>query len=253
MFLFLLSFLLCWLFYMEFLKEMGRSGLVSPALQQILTVFLGLYFIFGFFLFSFSLFSFSLARPFPHSFIFLALPALFLLSFAFCLQKQKRQTLFERMRDLLIPVSAKMKLGSGFMDAWEKSAAEMDKRGIQEEILKISEALLFQKNFQHPDKRIEDILHHLSAVRSSPHPLKRLKHLEQKLKTEQAFYRKAGQVLLQLRIQSGVLSCLYFGLLIWTLIFYGSKYSALMLSSFFCFATGLFWILKTGRKMKWSL
>ena len=241
--LFLLNFLLFWLFYIKFLKALGDSGLIGSEFQRLLNVLLGGYFVFGFFL----------ARSAPHSLIFFALPAVFLSSFAFFQQKQRRQNLFEQLRGLLVPVSAKMKLGSGFMDAWEKSAQEMDSLGGQEEILKISEALLFQKQFRHPDKRIEDMAHHLSGIRNSHNPIKRLRHLEQKLKTEQAFYRKAGQVLLQLRIQSGVLSFLYFGLLIWTVIFYGGKYSALMLVSFLCFSLGLFWILKTGRKMKWSL
>lgn len=241
--LFSLSFLLCWLFCLKSIREIRGLGLAGPDFQKILSAALGVYFVFGFFL----------ARAFPYSFVFLALPAGFFPALAFFLQKQRRQTLFERLRELALPISAKMKLGSGFIDSWEKSVQEMDQRGIEGEMLKISEALLFQKNFRNPDKRIEDIVHHLRSVRNSPHPLKRLRHLEQKLKTEQAFYRKAGRVLLQLRIQSAVLACLYLGLLIWTAVFYGSRHANLMLASFFCFSAGLFWIMKTGRKMKWSL
>ncbi len=241
--LFSLSFLLCWLFCLKSIREIKSLGPAGADFQRILSAALGVYFVFGFFL----------ARAFPYSFIFLALPAGGVPALAFFLQKQRRQTLFDRLRDLALPISAKMKLGSGFIDSWEKSVREMDRRGIEGEILKISDALLFQKNFRHPDRRIEDIVHHLRAVRNSPHPLRRLRHLEQKLKTERAFYRKSGQVLLQLRIQSGVLACLYLGLLVWTALFYGSRHVNLMLASFFCFSAGLFWIMKTGRKMKWSL
>ena len=49
-------------------------------------------------------------------------------------------------------------------------------------------------------------------VHQSSSPLKKLQHLQRKVKIEQSFHIKSKRALLQIRIQSGILSLFYFGL-----------------------------------------
>jgi len=154
---------------------------------------------------------------------------------------------------LLIPLESQMKLGLSVINAWQKSLRELTTEKAKDKAKKITDILKFQNEFHSPDKEIENFIKDLITIHQSAQPLQRLKNLQRKLKVEQSFRIKSKRALLQIRIQSGILSFFYFGLLTWTIMAYGNRYIHLILVSFLFFCTGLLWIFKTGRKMKWSV
>ena len=236
---FIIIFLLSGYFCLEFLKDESFSKTIRPFFRQILFFSLSLYFILGFLFIS-------------ESFYFL-FPIFFLLSLLWFLQNHKNKSLLSHLHHLLRDLSSQMKLGLSFTSAWGKCIEDIEQKEIQRQLADISEILKFERHFQHPDQSITNLVQDLIAIKKSPQPLKKLNLLEQKVKIEQSFYRRANQILFQLRIQSSVITLLYIGLLTWTLVFYGSKHPVLISISFLCFSLGLFWIFNIGKKMKWSL
>ena len=233
-----LNFLLFWNISLTFLKEF-------PPLPWLKTLFYALvfYFITGFLL---------QPNPFP-AFIFFSTPLFLLFSGFLIWEKKKDKVFLWSLYKILPPLIAQMKLGFGFLDAWQRCVKEEKNKTIAGKLKEVSEILRFQKPFSHIRKEIKDFVIHLSQARNSPQCLKRLTQLQEKIKVEQFFHRKASRVLLQLKLQSFILSFLYLSLLIWTLWSSGFNYPKLIGLSLFLFSVGLFWIFKTGQKMKWSL
>ena len=240
---FIIFCLICvlnWDFSRKFLKETEKRRLITARSRRILTLFLIFYFSFGLILQN---------NPLLIGFFYI-LPTGFLLSFMFYQQKRKERDLLENLYSLLPNLIAQMKLGLGFMDAWEKSLQTMKDTAF---LQKISEALRFQKEGYHSHPETRHFLSHLMTARKSARPLKQIQHLQQKVQVKQFFLRKRRQVLFQLRLQSSVMALLYSGLVIWNLFHYGLKYISLILLSFLLFFSGLLWIFKTGKTLKWSL
>ena len=199
--------------------------MITAGLRRILTFFLIFYFSFGLILQN---------NP-PLAGFFYVLPTGFLL---------------ENLYSLLPTLTAQMKLGLGFMDAWNKSLQTIEDRTDPVFLQKISESLRFQKDNSHPHLEIRHLLSHLMTARKSARPLKQITHLQQKVQVKQFFRRKSQQVLFQLRLQSGVMTLLYSGLVIWNLLHYGLRYISLVLLSFLLFFSGLLWIFKMGKHLQ---
>lgn len=234
-----LNFFLFWNLSFHLLKEL------SPApYLKIFSPLLLFYFLIGLFL--------QIKAPL-WIFIFYSIPVFLLSAAIFINQKQQEQKFLLELYKFLPPLIAQMKLGLGFLDAYQQSLKNMENQELIRKLQDILYTLRFQKRFSHPKKEITEFVHHINQARRSSQPLKRLKQLHEKIKIEQLFHRKSSKVLMQLKLQSGILSFLYFSLLLWTVFFSGLKHFHLILLSFFFFFIGLVWIFKTGRKMKWSL
>ena len=188
-----------------------------------------------------------------YSFLFFLLPPAFFLTLLVFLNRQEEKNLLSQLSSLLIPLESQMKLGLSFINSWRKSLEGIKSSKTKNRIRQIGDILEFQNQFYYPDREIENLVNDLIIIHKSPTPLKRLKHLQRKIKVEQTFRMKSKRVLLQIRLQSGILSLFYFSLLIWTIQAYGNKYGGLILLSFLFFCVGLIWIFKSGRKMKWSV
>ena len=230
-------------FSRKLLKEMEDRRLITAWLRRFSTFFLIFYFFFGLILQN---------NP-PLAGFFYVLPPGFLLSFMFYQQKKKEKDLLENLYALLPTLMAQMKLGLGFMDAWSKSLQTIEDKVDPSFLRRVSESLRFQKDDSHPHPETRHFLSHLITARKSARPLKQIQHLQQKVQVKQFFHRKSRQVLFQLRLQSSVMALLYSGLVIWNLFHYGLKYISLILLSFLLFFSGLLWIFKTGKTLKWSL
>ena len=234
-----LSFFLFWNLSVSLLKELSPIPFL-----KIFSPILFLYFLSGLLL--------QIKSPI-WIFIFYFIPV-FLLSAAVLInQKQKEKRVLQELYKFLPSLIAQMKLGFGFLDAYQRSLKNMENKELICKLQDILYTLRFQKHFSHPKKEIKEFVYHINQARLSPQPLKRLNQLHEKIKIEQLFHRKSSKILLQLKLQSGILSFLYFSLLLWTILFSGLKHLLLILLSFFFFFIGLVWIFKTGRKMKWSL
>ena len=236
---FTIHFLLCGYFCLEFLKDENISKMLSPFFKRFLSFGLIFYFLFIFFFLPKSFYTFG---------------SLFFLIFLFwILKKQNHDALLFHLQNLLPLLSSQMKLGLSFMSSWQKSIEDVDQKEIYRQLLDITSVLQFEKRFQHAYLPVVNMVEDLIRIKKSAQPIKKLNLLEKKVKNEVAFYRSARQTLFQLRIQSIILSLLYFSLLIWTFAIYKTKYLHLMSLSFVFFSIGLFWIFKSGRKMKWSI
>ena len=192
-------------------------------------------------------------KDYSFSFLFCLLPLGFLLSLLVFLQKKEESDLLFQLSSLLLPLESQMKLGSSFINAWQKGLEEVRSEKTKSKIQKITEILKFQNDFYYPIKEIENFIKDLMIIHHSSNPLKRLQHLQRKVKIEHSFQVKSKRTLFQIRIQSCILSFFYFGLLVWTLLSYKARYIHLILFSFLFFCVGLLWISKTGKKMKWSV
>ena len=188
-----------------------------------------------------------------YSFVFFLFPPAFFLALLVFLNRREEKNLLSQLSSLLIPLESQMKLGLSFINSWRKSLEGVKSSKTKNRIKQIGNILEFQNQFHYPDKEIENLVNDLIIIHKSPTPLKRLKHLQRKMKVEQTFRMKSKRVLLQIRLQSGILSLFYFSLLIWTIQAYGNKYGGLILLSFLFFCVGLIWIFKSGRKMQWSI
>ena len=200
------------------------------------------------------LFVFFCFKSFYISLIFfICLLVILLFLFGFLKRLDEKNLLFQ-LYSLLAPLESQMKLGLSVINAWQKNVKELKSEKTKEMVQKITDILKFQNEVHHPDKNIENFIKDLMFVHQSSSPLKRLRHLQRKVKVEQSFHIKSKRALLQIRIQSGILSFFYFGLLTWTIVAYGiGQYIHLILISFLFFCIGLLWIFKTGRTMKWSV
>lgn len=225
------------------IKEMFLLKLISLNAKRVLEILLIFYFmILALYL-----------KNFGFSLIFLLFPLILLLFLFVFLKKQEDRDLLFQLYSLLAPLESQMKQGAGFINAWQKSLKELKSKKIKTKAQKITEILKFQKDFHCPDREVENFIKDLIIVHQSDSPLKRLKYLQRKIRIEMAFQTKSRRLLMQIRIQSCILSFFYFGLLIWTIGAYGARYIHLTVVSFLLFFTGLLWIFKTGRKMKWSV
>ncbi len=227
----------------KLIKEIFLLDLIALNGKKFLEIFFLLYFLFVVFY----------LKDISFSIIFLLLPLIFLLFLFVFLKKQAEKDLLFQLSSLLLPLESQMKQGLGFINAWQKTIEGLKLEQIKSKLQKITEILKFQNEFYCSDKEIENFVQALMNIHRSSNPLKRLQHLQRKVKIEQAFHTKSKRALLQIRLQSVILSFFYLGLLAWTIISYKTKYMNLIFISFLLFCIGLFWIFKTGRTMKWSI
>ena len=185
-------------------------------------------------------------------FLVFASPALVLSALLF-VKRRKERNLIPCLERLLAALPAKMRLGFGFTDAFRQCLADMEDKKAAGKLQEILDSLRFNKACVHPDRNVREFVSCLNQARLSGSPLKRLRRLQEKVKTERLFQRKASRALMQLRLQSVLLTVIYSALLIWTLSLSGLKHLNLIFLSFFFFLAGLIWIFRAGRKMKWSL
>ena len=225
------------------IKEMFLLNLIPLTGKYILEICALLYFLLAFICF----------KHFHFSFIFCLFPFILLLFLFVFLKKQEERNLLFQLCSLLIPLESRMKWGLSFINAWQQGLEDLKSEKIKNKIQKMTEILKFQNEFHYPDKEVENFIKDLMTIHQSSNPLKRLQHLQRKVRIEQAFQIKSKRVLLQVRIQSGILSLFYFGLLAWTIRAHGSQYALLIMISFLFFFVGILWIAKTGRAMKWSV
>lgn len=240
---FLQVLFIAWL-SLSLIKEMFFFHLISKKIKQSLEILIVFYF----------LFMISYTNQSVFSIILFLSPFCFIIFLCVFLKKQEEKKLFFQLCSLILPLESGMQSGLSFLNAWQKSLEGIKSKQIKDKLTSFTQVFQYQKEFHYSeDKQVNLFIKDLILIYQSSNPLKRLQHLRRKVKVEMAFRIKTQRALLQVRIQTGILCCFYIGLLVWTLTAHGQKYTSLILSSLFLFIIGLIWILKTGRKMKWSV
>lgn len=233
----------CAHFCHEFLKEMQIRNLITKKIQILSIILLLIYYFFSFI--------FIL-----HSFFYLFLipiPFVILLFAAQQIENFYEQNLLKLIVELISPIYSRMKLRMSFANAWQKSTEEIENKKARSQIEDVSKIFQFNYIPYHYPPRLKIFFQNLLEIRNSSQPLRQLKNFLQKIKLEQEFHNRVSQVLLQVKLQSLILSILYFGLFIFTFFNYGNQYTMLKIISFALFMSGFYWSNRIGRRMSWSV
>lgn len=169
---------------------------------------------------------------------------------------ERRIRFKEKFLSNLNVIILKMKSGKSFRNALLELIDSCERH----------ESLLFSELyngvvFLHQIERLEKnrflktVLFEFQAVDMQPHmALRRLTSLRDKIRLEENFRRKSGQVSAQARAQALVLSVIYFALMVFVLRTFGwDQNRNLILTSVFLFGTGLIGVFRIGRGIKWKV
>ncbi len=154
----------------------------------------------------------------------------------------------------------KMRSGKAFRQAFAEIIQETDK--VTEAMVKvrlgeIRDLVVFsqQQNRAPSSEFIQEIVTEFRIADREAHAaLRRMQTFRARIRCEDDFRRKSGQILRQIRAQSLLLAGLYFAVLIFVVKRFGfQKNSTCIAFSLFLFACGLTWIWTGGRKIKWKV
>lgn len=180
-----------------------------------------------------------------------------LLLFGKVLLRKHREKQFQKLfLFFLNNILLQMKGGNSFRRAFQ--LANQSNKGIFcEKFKQIYDFVVFSQHINansHPIF-LKEVIYELKQVDSHPHKaIQRLTNLRRKHLILEKFRQKSGQVLRQIRIQSLILTGLYFALLTFVSVNYGFKKHLLVISlSFLIFVLGLVGVFAFGRKIKWKI
>jgi hypothetical protein len=172
-------------------------------------------------------------------------------------QLQKRLLWFRQsFTEALSLVLIKMKSGRSFRQSFAEVITESD-QVMSVKFSEIASAVAFSQQSQRlpADDFVAQVVREFVIADRQPHlALRRLIVLRDRLRIEDDFRRRSGQVLSRIRAQSLVMSGLYlavFSFMTWK--FGWKSNSEIMLTSFFIFAAGAVWIWRGGKKLKWKV
>jgi hypothetical protein len=169
----------------------------------------------------------------------------------------RRSQIFRtRFIEVVAMIILKMKSGRSFRQSLIEATAESDPL-MRAKLSEISSVVAFsqQRSRSSSDHFIIEVINEFAAADHQPHSaMKRLCVFRDKLKIEENFRRRSGQMLARTRAQSLVMSGLYLAVLIFMICKFGWKSNSdLMIASFAFFSAGAAWIWISGRKMRWKV
>lgn len=148
-----------------------------------------------------------------------------------------------------------MRLGKGFAEALS-SVAKREQTTSGFYLREIASGLTFNQDSANLGSKslvFRIYGEFLSIKRAQFRAIERVKSLRAQLKREQDFRRRAAQAMLQTRAQAFVVTLLYLALFSFTWISGGGRFDIrILLGSIVLFGSGLLWILRTGRTIKWK-
>ena len=159
------------------------------------------------------------------------------------------------MEFFLNSLIAQIKIGSGFRQAFKLAASTIQKTTIQNCFLEVLESILLKKPLREELNfpPVKQTLEELKLADQSSQCLEHLENLRWQVRARGQFNKKVKTALMQVRVQSFVLLVLYLSLFGFILSRYGFKYPKVLLGSLFLFSLGLFFLLRTGGKIKWNI
>lgn len=169
---------------------------------------------------------------------------------------RRAKTFRERFGEVLSIVILKMKAGRSFRQSLAEVIADCDPF-MRAKLSEIAGSVAFsqQKSRAHSDRFVANLITELSLADRQPHAaMKRLIVLRERLRIEDDFRRKSGQVLARVRVQSSVMGGLYVAIFSFIALKFGWKRNSdLMIASFGFFCAGALWIWFAGRRIKWKV
>ncbi len=169
---------------------------------------------------------------------------------------QRRSAGFRaHIRETLALISLKMKSGRSFRQALAEVTSESDGR-VRAKLTEIANVVVFsQQKSDISDSFICEVIAELAQVDRNPHcASRRLAVFREKLRIEDDFRHKSGQVLARIRAQSLIMTGLFLALLAFMSVKFGFKSNGeTMLISGLLFGTGAAWIWIGGRRLTWKV
>ena len=157
---------------------------------------------------------------------------------------------------MLTIVLLKMKSGRSFRHSLAEVVSESDTHS-RVKLSEIASSVAFsqQRKGESSDSFVRELVQELTVVDQQPHmAMRRLETFRDKLRTEDDFRRRSGQVLARIRAQSIVMSGLYIAVFAFMIAKFGWGANArLFIGSLFLFSAGALWLWFGGRKLKWTV
>lgn len=170
---------------------------------------------------------------------------------------RKRSKAFRtRVREAITLMLLKMKTGKSFRISLSEVIAEADPH-LRMKLSEISSVVVFsqQKTSLSGDPFVSELIHEFILIDRNPHNAsRRLAVLRDKLRIEDDFRRRSGQVLARIRAQSMIMTGLYLAVLIFVITKFGWKPHAKVIGiSVALFFAASIWIWLGGRSLKWKV
>ena len=146
-----------------------------------------------------------------------------------------------------------IKTGLSFRSAFQMAVRGLSSQVFQKDFLEILDFIVFSRDLSPRFVPFRQIISELGRADKAPGGLLYLENLRLHIKTRSLFRRKANSALLHVRVQAVVLFLIYSGLFVLVLYQYGLKYQKMVFLSVGLFAAGLFFLLRMGRSLKWSI
>jgi Ca2+/Na+ antiporter len=169
--------------------------------------------------------------------------------------RTRAKRLRDRIRESLLVIHLKMKSGKSFRQSFDEVINESDPF-TREKLAEIKSVVVFsQQKLIRTDPFIAEVIIEFIRIDTNSHAgIRRLTVFREKLRIEDDFRRKSGQVLSQIRAQSLIMSGLYVAVG----VFIGHQFGwrsnlRLFLVSAILFLSGLVWIWFDGRRMQWKV
>lgn len=200
----------------------------------------------------------SLTLPTSRTMIwFIVFSPLAIAAFALSLRVSRRASNFKiEVISALSIILLKMKSGRSFRQSLVETTHESTHH-LREKLSEITSVVSFsqQKPRLIRDHFVRELVDEFILIDQQPHAaIRRLGVLREKLRTEDDFRRRSGQVLARLRAQSFVMSALYGAVAAFMIWKFGWRANANVLAtSAFLFLIGLMWMLSGGRNLKWKV
>ena len=150
----------------------------------------------------------------------------------------------------------KMKSGRSFRHSLIESTQECESH-MRAKFSEIASVVAFSSQAQtaQSDAFVSELIDEFRVIDQQPHSsLKRLMVFREKIRVEDDFRRRSGQVLARLRAQSFVMCGLYLAVFVFMVTKFGFRANAqALLISVMLFAIGVIWIWLGGRQLKWKV
>lgn len=200
--------------------------------------------------------AFSLPRSHLSLWIAVFSPILVIAIALFALVRRRSRHLRCRLTEVLGVISLKMKTGRSFRQSLSEVINESEPR-LRAKLSEIASVVVFsqQSATLSGDPFVSVYVNELILIDRQPHAAaKRLAVYREKIRIEDDFRRRSGQVLARIHAQSLVMAGLYIALAVFIAWKFGfSANRRMFMLSAALFALGSFWMLKGGRKLRWMV
>jgi len=149
---------------------------------------------------------------------------------------------------------ARMKMGNSFREALNQGIESIDPKWVQDDLKELKDRMIYSQSIKlHQAKEFLFAFKTFKQIDQDPQPLTRLHYIREAMKIEELFRKKSQQALLQIRLQSAIMSILYLGLFIFVIWYHKIQFLTLMLVSLCLFVIGSTLIFILGRNIRWTL